>query len=99
MYFIYVFILLTLIFFLYKKFKRKIETFENSRGIVSEEIPEDDIEIQEDEDYSTQINQIGVDVSNKVVEKKKKTTYRVDSGLKEKLEKYKLYLYFHRYLL
>lgn len=96
MYFIYVCILILLILFLYKKLQKKVESFENNEEIINEEIINEEVEIEEVEieeksepiNYGTQNNEIGVQISNKLIENLQKSTVNIDGGLKDKLKKY-----------
>jgi hypothetical protein len=92
MYFIYVCILILFVLFLYKKLQKKAEHFENDINTIDEEnIDEEVIEIEDKPEpinYGTQVNQIGVDVSNKVIENLQKSTVNINSDLKDKLKKY-----------
>lgn len=92
MYFIYVCILILFVLFLYKNLQKKVEHFENDINTIDEEnIDEEVIEIEDKPEpinYGTQENQIGVDVSNKVIENLEKSTVNINSDLKDKLKKY-----------
>ena len=91
MYFIYVCILILFVLFLYKKLQKKVEHFENDINTIDEEnIDEEVIEIEDKPEpinYGTQNNEIGVQISNKLIENLQKSTVNIDGGLKDKLKK------------
>lgn len=89
MYFtLYVFILIIFIMFLYKRLQKKVENFENNVEFIDEENKEVDIKEKEPINYGIQANEIGVQISNQIIQNLQKSTVNIESGLKDKLKKY-----------